>query len=180
MNDLKERFTEIMVAVDLLPDVPAELEDGHHDIDSWQLPDSTKNLDNPKLFGAIMCQALRNSDDYRLKLAGVLTATAVKSIANTDEDTPPSEADMYALALSANLQWATGNFLGLASSLEIIGKLCCRFQVDVPSPATLVLRPNGNTKNFANLDPYRILSDDYDLEEMITTTMESGDKPDVG
>ena len=180
MTDLKERFTEIMVAVDLLPDTPVELEDGHHDIDSWQLPHSTKDLNDPKLFGALMCQALKGTEEYRLKLAGVLTATAVKSIASTDEDTKPTEADMYALALSANLQWATGNFLGLASSLEIIGKLCCRFEVDIPAPATLILRPNVRAEKFGNFDPYRILTDDYDLEEMLTTAMESGGEPDVG
>ena len=169
MSDLKERFDELMWAVDLLPE-PTKDSEGEFTPapDEFLLPNSTQSLDRPELFGAIMCHALKRDDDFRMKLATTLTATAVVSVNHkTHNDEKPNESDLGALSLAVNLLWATGSFYGVAHTLNMISDLCDHFDLEVPNGAVMILRPNEGAKKFGELDPYRILDKDYDLDDIM-------------
>ena len=49
----------------------------------------------------------------------------------------------------------------------MISDLCDHFDLEVPNGAVMILRPNEGAKKFGELDPYRILDKDYDLDDIM-------------
>lgn len=154
-EDKVYRFNEIMATVELLPDNPTE---DNFDPSDFILPNLTRDLAEPEIYSAILCQSLKGGTDFRLKLCATLSASAVKSIeVKANDGDKPSEDDLMAFAISANIMWASGVAGGLFMTLTKLFMLCDEHDLEMPDLATLVLRPNSGAQGFAQFDPYEIL-----------------------
>lgn len=166
MNDnLTYRFDEIMTAVALAGDSVFKGSE-------VTLPNLTRDLHEPELFGAIMCQTFKQpseaeTDEFAAKLAHlILNSVITKNDSPSDVDVD----DIYGISLSVHLAWATGNGFLLFNALGMLGALCSATDTDIPEIATLIFRGNKTAHKFANLDPYKILKGEYDLKTMMMTT----------
>lgn len=149
----KDRFNELVFTINLLSDEPPT--DPTEDR-SWTFPRLSEGLADPRVFQAVICQALKGDTDFRLKMASVLTASAVSHMADTEEH-KPTEDDIYALATSANILWAIGAVEGTIMTMGMIIKACMHFDLEVPDMISQLLRPNGNVDKFGKLNPYDII-----------------------
>jgi hypothetical protein len=157
-DERKYRFAEIMSAVSMLPDVDMESGDDEEEAQNWYLPNLTKNVSDRKISDAILCQALREDTEFKFKLLALLTNSATKNINEcVDNDTKPTEDDMNALAISANLLWSDGQVTALFGLLGMIGQTCARFELKVPKLCKAFLMGNEGINNFGKLDPYALL-----------------------
>lgn len=162
MSDLSYRFTEIMTAVELMPDEPTE------DF-SPLLPNLTRDLHESELFTAILCQSMKSDREFNIKLAASLNNSAVESVNNTQH---PTEDDLTALALSANILWSMGSGIPLLVTLGLIGSIAGRSDQDLPSLVQAIFKSSKGVEDFGKLDPYRILKGDYTPAEMMKETMD--------
>lgn len=167
-KDLKYRFDEIITTIRLTPDepTPEDMENG------LVLPDKTRDLHEPELFTAILCQTFKthnedNDGDFAPKMCAVLMNSAMENIINNHE---PNDDDLHAMALAINIAWAVGAGNFMFRAMGILAKVCDDFDKNIPSIAHAVLKGNDGAEKFGKLDPYRILSKDYDPLEMIRTT----------
>ena len=160
-EDLKYRFDELMASVELLPDDPDEI-DG---IPTF--PNLTRNLSETEVYNAVICQSLKGGEEFRIKMCALLTGSARVSIEKAIEsDSKPSNDDLYALAITANIMWASGAE-ELLHILGMIGNFCSHFEVDVPDLVTLLIRPNQRVEKFGQLDPYKVLEGAYTQEDVL-------------
>ena len=163
-----QRFDEIMATISLLPDLPDfDVEGDTSEVEqilreAWIFPNLTRDMAEPEIYNAILCQAMKdNEDGFEFKLTSLLTHSAIKSIhdkCHDDEDAKPSKDDLYALSIAANVLWAIGNAPALFGVLNTLGHICSDYDLDIPELAITVIRPNGGVEGFANLNPYDILS----------------------
>lgn len=158
-DERKYRFSEIMSAVSMLPDVDMNSDDDAPDeSQGWLLPNLTKNVSDRKITDAILCQALREDTEFKFKLLALLTNSATKNINEcVDNDSKPTDDDMSALAISANLLWSEGQVTALFGLLGMIGQACARFELKVPKLCRAFLVSNEGISNFGKLDPYALL-----------------------
>lgn len=159
MSDLKYRFDELITTINLLPDEPEAEEMG-----DVVFPNLTRDLHEPELYTAILCQTMKGDEEFRVKMCATLSNSAMTNIMANEK---PNEDDLYALAISANIMWATGVGSILLTHLGMIGTLCSKFDLEVPELATLILRGNSNADKFGELDPYRILKGEYTIEDIL-------------
>lgn len=149
------RFNEIMATVELLPEEP--------DLDTVEvgdltLPNLTRDLAEPEIYSAILCQSMRADEGFNYKLCTTLQASAVKSIDNAvEKGDKPTKDDLYALSISINIMWAHGMAQPLFNTLNMLGRVCDTFDLDIPDLARTVLRPNQGASTFGTFDPYDIL-----------------------
>jgi hypothetical protein len=160
-TERKYRFSEIMSAVSLLPDMspkgtatPDELEE----LEGWVLPNLTNGISDDKMKDAILCQAFKGDEEFKFKLVALLSNSAMKNISEArQQDTKPTDDDLTALSISANILWAEGQGTGLFQLLGLIGQICTSFDMPIPSLATLFLRTQEGIERYGKLDPYAIL-----------------------
>jgi hypothetical protein len=168
MSDLKYRFNEIIATINLLPDAQ-DIEEGDK-IDPL-FPNLTRDLHEPELYSAIICQTLKGDFEFRQKMSVTLANSAITNVMQNDK---PNEDDMYALAIACNILWACGHGAELFSTMGVLGRFISQFDMEAPDLATAFLRSNCNADKFSKLDPYKILSGEYDPLELLT---ESGAVP---
>lgn len=171
-DERKYRFAEIMSAVSMLPDVNM-----HDDSDvpdesqEWLLPNLTKNVSDKKMTDAILCQALREDTEFKFKLLALLTNSATENINRcVDNDSKPTDDDMGALAIGANLLWSEGQITALFGLLGMIGQACARFELKVPKLCKAFLVGNEGINNFGKLDPYALLEGNVSKLDVRNTT----------
>ncbi len=162
MNSIerKERFTELMATIELLPDVDDESYDP-------KFPKGTLGLSDGNLKTAIMAQAMRNDDDFRGNLINALANTGFESChAKHDVDELPSDDDLSAITLAIHVAWASGALAPMLMLLGGMGKMLSVLDVDVPEDLPLIFRPNGMMKDKAGkFDPVALL--DMDKADLI-------------
>lgn len=168
-QDRKYRFGEIMSAVGLLPELQmsddlAELE--AETAQDWVLPNLTKGVSDMGIANAILCQVQRENTEFKFKLIALLTNSAMKGLSECEDDDKPSEDDLYAIAICANVLWGEGQVKGLYQLLGLLGGVCGKFDVRVPDLATAFLRPNDGIENFGKLDPIALLEGEVTSDDV--------------
>lgn len=161
---LKYRFDEIITTINLLPD--SEDIDEDTEVDPV-FPNLTRDLHEPELYTAIICQTLKGDVEFRQKMSMTLANSAMNSVIDNEKVT---EDDMYALAIAANILWAAGHARELFGVMGVISRLSTQFDVEIPELALAFLHGNKKAHRFSKLDPYKLLSGDYDLEEVFAET----------
>lgn len=173
------RFGEIMSSVGLLPDITMEDDRADEEAEGaqdWVLPNLTKGLSDTNLYQAILCQSMRESDEFKFKLVALLTNSATKAIHNCMEnETKPTEDDIEALAISANILWSDGQIKGLYQMLGLLSHICSQFDMQIPDLATAFIRPNGGIDNFGRLDPIALLKGDV-TESDVMQAVQDGEE----
>jgi len=156
------RFGEIMSTVGLLPDITMEDDVAEAEAESakeWVLPNLTKNLSDSGLSQAILCQSLREDVEFKFKLVALLTNSATMALNNCIEnDTNPTDDDVEALAISANILWSSGQTKGLYQMLGLLSHICSQFDRKIPELATAFIRSNDGIDTFGRLDPLELLA----------------------
>ena len=154
MNSLerKERFTELMATIELLPDVDDESYDP-------KFPKGTLGLSDGNLKTAIMAQAMRGDEDFVGNLINALANTGFESAhAKNEIDEVPNEDDISAITLAIHVAWASGALAPMLMLLGGMGKMLSAFDLDVPEDLPLIFRPNGMMKEKGQqFDPIALL-----------------------
>lgn len=156
------RFSELMTAIHLMEE----------DTDNPRLPNATQGLSDGKLRSAIMAQAFKEDEQFKVRLVNALANTALEPCANGDK---PSNDDLSSLGMAIHLAWAVGAFHPLFTLIAMMGKVCDEFDCEIPKDLALILRPNKGVENFGKLDPIRILEGNYSIEEVIEMGVTMGD-----
>jgi hypothetical protein len=184
-TDRKYRFTEIMTALSLLPDI-CEIEEhdtpcecyGDYTPDMWVLPNGAKGITDGYLRDALICQILKDDNpSFTMKAVGTFLNTAMTHI-NQDDVDEPSDEDLELIGLSCNIMWAQGNATGLFNGLGLLGRLCMIHGKDLPDIATMILRPNGSAQTFGVLDPNDILEGSLSKKAMFEMMKKSAEQAD--
>ena len=164
-KDLKYRFDEIITAVRLLPDEP-------ENADEITLPNLTRDLHEAELFTAILCQTLKEDDKegFQIKMVAALSNSAIESITSSEDD--PTEDDLYALSIAANIAWACGSVETLFQIVGMLGKIVAMHDLEMPDLATAFLKGNKGADRFGSLDPYKILNREYSPADIVEKAME--------
>jgi hypothetical protein len=154
MNSLerKERFTELMATIELLPSI---------DDDSYdpKFPKGTLGLSDGNLKTAIMAQAMRGDEDFVGNLINALANTGFESVhAKNEADQEPNEDDLSAITLAIHVAWANGALAPMLMLLGGMGKMLSALDLDVPEDLPLIFRPNGMMKEKGQqFDPIALL-----------------------
>jgi len=173
VEDRKYRFLELMSAVSMLPSVDMEDNELAEGSEEWVFPNLTKDIADGDLRDAILCQALREDIEFKFKLVACLTNSVRVSVrSKMDNDTKPSEDDLEALAISANVLWAEGQVTALYGLLGMLGSLVAQFDLKMPELATAFLRGNKGIEGFGKLDPLAIINGDVGLHDIDLLTQE--------
>lgn len=154
MNSLerKERFTELMATIELLPSVDDESYDP-------KFPKGTLGLSDGNLKTAIMAQAMRGDEDFVGNLINALANTGFESVhAKNEADQEPNEDDLSAITLAIHVAWANGALAPMLMLLGGMGKMLSALDLDVPEDLPLIFRPNGMMKEKGQqFDPIALL-----------------------
>lgn len=167
-KDLKYRFDEIITTIALTPDEPTE--DDYEN--GLVLPNLTRDLHEPELFTAILCQTFKTheagtDDDFAQKMCALLMNSALQSV--NDKEMADND-DLHALSLVVNITWALGAASIMFRAMGMLGMLAEKADLSIPDMACAVLKGNRGAEAFGKLDPYRILSGEYDPLTMIKET----------
>jgi hypothetical protein len=151
-TERKERFTEIMATIELLPDVDDESYDP-------KFPKGTLGLSDGNLKTAIMAQAMRGDEDFVGNLINALANTGFESAhAKHEADQEPDEDDLSAITLAIHVAWANGALAPMLMLLGGMGKMLSALDLDVPEDLPLIFRPNGMMKaKGQQFDPIALL-----------------------
>jgi hypothetical protein len=172
-EERKYRFSEIMSSVSLLPDVDMESKDDEDTemAQEWVLPNLTKHVGDKKIGDAILCQALREGSEFKFKLIALLCNSATRRINECEQnDTIPTDDDMNALAISANVLWSAGQTTALFGLLGMIGTVCNRFELDLPILSTAFIVDSDGIDKFGKLDPIALLEGKVSKKDVIDVT----------
>lgn len=156
-KDLKYRFDELIATINLLPDDP---EEGFEPV----FPNLTRDIAEPELHTALLCQSMKGDYDFQIKMSTTLATSAMNNIMENHSVSPD---DLYALSVASNILWAMGNATSLFSTLGLLGQISNHFEVEIPDLACAFLRPNSGAEGFGNLDPYKILAHEYSLKDIL-------------
>ena len=172
-QERKYRFTEIVTAITLLPDLSES-------DDVPTLPNTTVGLSDGNLKSALASQAFREGEVFSNKLVNALVGSAMTSMREKDK---PSEDDMSALGLAMSLAWAHDEipyFLSLAGLVAMIyEKHHEEDNCDYIIPSEVLAIIGGNTKKartFGQFEPYDLLEDKVSLTDLMRK--EAGNMPD--
>ena len=153
------RFTEIMSAVSMLPEIDMDSGDTEG-AEDWRLPNLTVGLSDKKLRDAILCQTFKEDEQFKFKIIANLTNSAMTSVmAKVNDDQPADEDDLEAFAISANILWELGQTRALFGILGMLGHTCEKFELDVPDLAKAFIKTNDKVTAFGLRNPYEILND---------------------
>jgi hypothetical protein len=154
MNSIerKERFTELMATIELLPSIDDESYDP-------KFPKGTLGLSDGNLKTAIMAQAMRGDEDFVGNLINALANTGFESVhAKNEADQEPNEDDLSAITLAIHVAWANGALAPMLMLLGGMGKMLSALDLDVPEDLPLIFRPNGMMKEKGQqFDPIALL-----------------------
>ena len=157
MNSLerKERFTELMATIELLPSI---------DDESYEpvFPKGTLGLSDGNLKTAIMAQAMRGDEDFVGNLINALANTGFEAChAKHEADETPNDDDLSAITLAIHVAWASGALAPMLLLLGGMGKMLSAFDLDTPEDLPLIFRPNAVMAEKASLfDPIALLDMD--------------------
>lgn len=183
-QDAKYRFDELMTTLSLLPDEPEGVDEGEIDTDAWVFPNLTRDLSEPEMYNAILCQSLKPTEDETVtfKLITVLANSAMVHINHimqeTDGEGKPTKDDLMAISIACNILWAKGGGLPLFNMMGLLGHICGKFELDLPTLATAFLRGNDGADKFGKLNPYDILEGKVKAEDVIALALDI-DKTEV-
>ena len=168
-KDLKYRFDEIITTILLTPSEPTD--DDYEN--GLLLPNLTRDLHEPELFTAILCQTFKSheankDDEFAQKMCALLVNSTIQSVSDKDEAT---NDDLHALALVINITWAMGAASMMMKTMGLLGGLAEKFEVAIPDMACAVLKGNHGADKFGKLDPYKILEGSYDPLQMVKESM---------
>jgi hypothetical protein len=157
MNSIerKERFTELMATIELLPDVDDESYDP-------KFPKGTLGLSDGNLKTAIMAQAMRGDEDFVGNLINALANTGFEAChAKHEADETPNDDDLSAITLAIHVAWASGALAPMLLLLGGMGKMLSVLDIDTPEDLPLIFRPNGLMADKAGkFDPIALLDMD--------------------
>lgn len=160
----KARFTEIMTTIELAPDEISGVEEAQ----ALVFPNLTEGLSDFALKDALLSQAFRENEDFKVKFVAIMANSAMKSVMDkTSNDREPDNDDLYAFAIASNILWAEGQANQLFKILGMLGQTCEHFDLDMPDLATLILRPNDRAEEFSQFSPIRLLEGDITIEEVL-------------
>ena len=157
MNSIerKERFTELMATIELLPSI---------DDESYEpvFPKGTLGLSDGNLKTAIMAQAMRGDEDFVGNLINALANTGFEAChAKHEADETPNDDDLSAITLAIHVAWASGALAPMLLLLGGMGKMLSAFDLDTPEDLPLIFRPNAVMAEKASLfDPIALLDMD--------------------
>lgn len=180
VEERKYRFSEIMTAVSLLPDITMEDDMSEEEgvmAKEWILPDLTKGFEDMKVRNAILCQAMREDEQFKFKLTALISNSALQGITDAKiADEKPSKADLEALAVCANILWASGEAKGLFQMLGILGSVSSMFDMELPRLSVAFLRPQNGIDKFGKIDPFIILEDKLTPVELAKAIVEDDEE----
>ena len=157
MNSIerKERFTELMATIELLPSI---------DDESYEtvFPKGTLGLSDGNLKTAIMAQAMRGDEDFVGNLINALANTGFEAChAKHEADETPNDDDLSAITLAIHVAWASGALAPMLLLLGGMGKMLSVLDIDTPEDLPLIFRPNGLMADKAGkFDPIALLDMD--------------------
>lgn len=164
LQERKDRFTEIIMAVELL-----NLEGD----DKPVLPRRTQGLADPNLRSAVIAQSFREGEDFSKRLVNALVVSAVESINETDGEVTPD--DMSALGLGASIAWAYGEMLFLMKICGLVADIVGNTEAETPLDFMMIFRDNDKAIEFGNEhEPYELLDEDYKLVRAMALAKEAG------
>lgn len=163
-TERKERFTELMATIELLPDI----EDENYEP---VFPKGTLGLSDGNLKTAIMAQAMRNDDDFRGNLINALANTGFDACHKAHEaDTTPTDDDISAITLAIHVAWASGALTPMLMLLGAMGKMLAVLDIDTPDDLPLIFRSNASVEEKAQkFDPIALL--DMDVLDLLKDIM---------
>lgn len=158
VQERKDRFTEIMTTVALMPDeVP---EDDNHLV----FPNLTKGLDDVPLVNALMCQVQREDEEFTVKLCVAMTNSAmteVKNAMNADERSL-NESVYNAFGLVMNVLWSKGQLESFYGTASMLYATCKATDHDMPDLAFLPIQDPEGIEIFGKVNPIDILDGNLD------------------
>lgn len=180
-QDRKYRFTEIITAVELLPEVDMSNNESEGSED-WVLPNLAKGLDDLKLREALLCQAFKSdSDEFAFKLLALLTNSAMTALRRSEGDDTlmgnQLQEALGALSVSTNILWARGQSTALLGLLGMVGQVCAHYEVTAPDMVKAMFKGNDTIHRFGKLDPYEIMENAVTVKKL-TEVMNEGDDDD--
>lgn len=151
-TERRERFTELMTTIALLPDI----EDEEYEP---VFPNGTKGLSDGNLKTAIMAQAMREDDDFRGNLINALANTGFDACHKAHEaEVAPTEDDIASVVLAIHVAWASGALTPMLMLLGAMGKMLAVLDVDTPDDLPLIFRSNATVEAKASkFDPIELL-----------------------
>jgi hypothetical protein len=149
----KDRFSEIVFAIDLLPDT----REGLHDLgaDGVIIPDGTSGLSDRWLALALVTQSLHAEDElWKFKLYTALMNTAMDSIMRKGK---AEDDDLWTFALCANIAWANGEAQSTMRAFGLLAHTLDHMGGDMPEIAVFPLENPEIASNLKEQDPYSFL-----------------------
>lgn len=158
LTERKYRFTEIVTAITLLPELNEQEE-------VPVLPNGTLGLADGNLKSALASQCFREGEEFGNKLVNALVGSAMKGIAGKEKDEqPPSKDDMSAYGLAMSIAWSHGEipyFLVLSGMLATIWERNKDRVEDcgylIPSDVIAILGDGEVAQAFKKFEPYDLL-----------------------
>lgn len=152
VQERKDRFTEIMTTVALMPDeVP---EDDNHLV----FPNLTKGLEDVPLINALMCQVQREDEEFTSKLCVAMTNSAMTEVKNALPDTDSLNESVYnAFGLVMNILWSKGQGEAFYGAASMLYATCRVTEHDFPALAFLPLQNPEGFEVFGKINPLDIL-----------------------
>lgn len=171
-TERKERFTELMATIELLPNIQDEEY-------SPIFPKGTLGLSDGRLKSAIMVQAMRNDEEFQGNLINALANTGLEACQTKHEaGQTPSEDDISAVCMAIHVAWAAGALHPMMLLMGTASKMFMACDVEVPEDLTLIFRPNtGMQVKAPDLDPIALLDLGIkELAELLKKGYENGDQ----
>lgn len=171
-TERKERFTELMATIELLPSI----EDDEY---QPKFPKGTLGLSDGRLKSAIMVQAMRSDEVFQGNLINALANTGLEACQQAHEQgETPSDDDISAVTMAIHVSWAVGALAPLMLLMGTASKMFMVCDVDVPDDLTLIFRPNQGMKDRTpDIDPIALLDANLkDLAKLLVKGYENDDQ----
>lgn len=162
-QERKYRFTEIVTAITLLPDL-SELDEPP------TLPNRTIGLSDGSLKSALASQAFREGEDFSNKLVNALVASAMFNIKESDN---PTADDMSAMGLAMSLAWAHNEvpyFLALSGLVSQVFEKCGNddnAEFIIPTEVMAIIGTGNKARSFGQFEPYDLLDDKVSVTDLL-------------
>jgi hypothetical protein len=157
--ETKERFDELVTAVEMLPPMESWSELGYTP-DTLVFPRGTEGL-TEALGKALICYAYKQDETFRNALM-VLLYNSVSI--NLENGLPPKQSDLEALAIMVNIGWLESNVAPIFTAYGEIQKLLefghdHDLEIELPSLACAIFQSPTRSKGLESLDPYTLLQE---------------------
>ena len=146
----KDRFTELVTTIDLLPEDMDDISP-----DDVRFPNYTDGI-TVDIGRALITHAVNQSGDWRAKLYFALMNTAMAS--SMENDRKPRQEDLEAFAIAGNIAWLSREG---KSALKALGTIALIIDVDdeleMPSLAYAILKSPSVADELKTHSPYEYL-----------------------